>query len=209
VAQVGTVRFGGFLRCTSPVTLRHTFGVVEGSIMLASLTQNPLLRSIKDALPPYFTENVFMNLFGLTQVPLLFYLRPKVIELTRDKCIIKIPLRFRSKNHLGSMYFGSLAAGADCAGGFMAMKLIYEQKLPLNLVFKDFHAEFLRRAQGDVFFVCEDGQKIQEQMNTAMRTGERCNETVVVTAYVPADSPTDPVARFELTLSVKRREAKN
>jgi hypothetical protein len=105
------------------------------------------------------------------------------------------------------MYFGALAAGADCAGGFMAMKIAYEEKLPINILFKDFKAEFLRRAEGDVYFVCEDGRKVSQMMQQAVSSGERQNETVIVTAYVPADRPQDPVARFELTLTCKRRQS--
>ena len=47
-----------------------------------------------------------------------------MVELSDDKCVVKVPLKRRSRNHLRSMYFGALAAGADCAGGLIAMRLI-------------------------------------------------------------------------------------
>ena len=176
--------------------------------MLAAIRQNPWFRRIETLFPDYFAENVFMQLFGISKVPVLFFLQPKVVELTSENCVIKIPLSWRSKNHLNSMYFGALAAGADCAGGFMAMKISYEEKLPVNIVFKDFQAEFLRRAEGDVYFVCEDGYAIHKMMQTAIESGERQNLPVTVTAYVPEDQPQEPVARFVLTLSAKVRSPK-
>ena len=175
--------------------------------MLATL--NPYWKSVKKFLPEYFSENAFLQMFGLTKVPTLFFLQPRIMELSAKNCVIKIPLTWRSKNHLNSMYFGALAAGADCAGGFMAMNLIMQQKLPMNMVFKDFKAEFLRRAEGDVYFVCEDGEGVQKLVDIAMETGERQNMTVTATAYVPQDRPQEPVARFELTLSVKKRKPRN
>lgn len=175
--------------------------------MLAALRQNSWLKTILSYFPEYFIENTFLQVFGLAKVPVLFFLQPKVVELNEQNCVIKIPLSWRSKNHLNCMYFGALAAGADCAGGFMAMKIAYEEKLPINILFKDFKAEFLRRAEGDVYFVCEDGRKVSQMMQQAVSSGERQNETVIVTAYVPADRPQDPVARFELTLTCKRRQS--
>lgn len=177
--------------------------------MLAAARQNPWLQSLLHWFPAYFVENTFLQIFGLAKVPVLFFLQPRVVELTEQTCVIKIPLNWRSRNHLNCMYFGALAAGADCAGGFMAMKIAYEQKLPVNILFKDFHAEFLRRAEGDVYFVCENGKAISDMMHAAVDTGERQNLSVIVTGYVPSDRPQEPVARFTLTLSAKQRQAKH
>ena len=47
---------------------------------------------------------------------MIFYAAPRIIQLDEDGCAVKIPLGFRTKNHLGSMYFGALCVGADCAG---------------------------------------------------------------------------------------------
>lgn len=176
--------------------------------MLAATRQkNPWLQSLLHWFPAYFIENSFLQFFGLTKVPVLFFLQPRVVELSDKTCVIKIPLTWRSKNHLNCMYFGALAAGADCAGGFMAMKIMHDQKLPVNILFKDFKADFLRRAEGDVYFVSEDGEAVARMMRTAVESGERQNLPVEVLAYVPSDRPQDPVARFTLTLSAKRRSS--
>ncbi len=59
-----------------------------------------------------------------------------------------------------SMYFGALSVGADCAAGSLAMHLVKQQPELISLVFKDFSAEFLKRAEGDVEFCCCQGQEI-------------------------------------------------
>ena len=104
------------------------------------------------------------------------------------------------------MYFGALAAGADCAGGLIAMRLIEtEGRGKVSLIFKDFHADFLKRAEGDTFFTCTQGEEIQALVRKAIESGERQNLPVHLTATVPSKLGEEPVAKFTLTLSLKRK----
>ena len=145
-----------------------------------------------------------MLLFGLTRIPLIFYCRPKVVSISDTRLEVKIKFNRRTKNHLNSMYFGVLSVGADVTGGFLAMKFIQESQSQISLIFKDFHADFLKRAEGDVHFICEDGFAIQELIETAEETGERQNLPLNITATVPTISH-EPVATFILTLSIKKK----
>ena len=143
-----------------------------------------------------------MRAFGMTKVPLIWWCRPKVVDHTDERLEVKIPLRFRTKNHLGSMYFGVLAVGADVTGGFLAMDSIMKSGRKVALIFKDFKADFLKRPEGDVHFYCEDGLEIKELVKKAIETGERHNFIMLIEATVPSISM-DVVARFRLTLSLK------
>ena len=145
-----------------------------------------------------------MLLFGLFRIPLILYCRPKVMSISNTRLEVKIKYNRRTKNHLNSMYFGVLSVGADVTGGFLAMKFIQESKSQIALIFKDFHADFLRRAEGDVHFICEDGFAIQELIKVAEETGQRQNLPLHITASVPTISH-QPVAKFVLTLSIKQK----
>jgi len=85
------------------------------------------------------------------------------------------------------------------------MKLIRESKKNVSLVFKDFEAQFLKRAEGDVEFICEEGDRIKELVSRTLASGERESEIIAVKAYVPGGSIEGPVAEFKLTLSLKKR----
>lgn len=150
-------------------------------------------------------ETIGLRAFGFLKIPMLFWLRPSVLEMDDNRCVVKIPLNRRSKNHLNSMYFGALAAGADCAGGLLAMNLIRASGAEVSLVFKDFQAEFLKRAEGDVHFVCEQGREVRELVKRTLSSGERENLSVHIQAFVPSKSAQEPVAKFILTLSLKKR----
>ncbi|MFC1786168.1 PaaI family thioesterase [Candidatus Neomarinimicrobiota bacterium] len=145
----------------------------------------------------------FIRSFGLSKVPLIFYCRPTVVKLTEETTVIKIPFKRRNKNHLKSMYFGALAVGADVSGGVLAMHLISKSGRNISLVFKDFKADFLKRPEGDTHFTCNDGLAVRILIDKAIKTGERVDMPLKITATVPEISGNEPVAEFILTLSLK------
>ncbi len=146
---------------------------------------------------------LFLRTFGALKVPALNYVRPSVVRLTDRESEIKIPLNRRTKNHLGSMYFGVLAIGADCAGGLLAMKAIRDSKKKVSLVFKGFKADFLKRPESDTHFLCRDGLSIKRLVKETIRTKKRVNHPITIMATSPKASGNEPVAKFELILSLK------
>ena len=149
-------------------------------------------------------ETAMVRLMGLAKIPMLFYVSPSVLEVSETRCAIRINLGYRTRNHLGSMYFGALCAGADCAGGLLAMSQIRSKHPGVHLIFKDFQANFLKRADGDVVFTCDDGAAVSEAL-AKTSSGERITLPVTVIATVPAKYGSEPVARFTLGLSLKKK----
>lgn len=148
--------------------------------------------------------NKFLWKFGLFKVPMIFFLRPKVIELDDDHAVVKIRLSRRAKNHLNSMYFGALCVGADITGGILLVKYMAEHKTNFSFVFKDVKGEFLKRPEADVHFTCNDGAAIRELITKALTSGARENLPVTIKATSPSMSGEEPVAQFILTLSIKK-----
>ena len=167
------------------------------------LDLNP--RKLVKVLPESMRETAILRLFGLAKIPMLYLARPEVLELTSERAEVKIPLNRMTRNHLRSMYFGVLAIGADCAGGIIAMKLIDDAGEDVSLIFGEFNAKFLKRAEGDVHFSCEDGKAVQDLVRRAIASGERESLPVRVVATVPSKSGDEPVAEFTLLLSLKKR----
>ena len=145
-----------------------------------------------------------MRLFGITKIPLIYFCRPRVVSISDTSLEVKIKFNRRTRNHLNSMYFGVLSVGADVTGGFLAMKLIQSSSSRISLIFKDFHADFLKRSEGDVHFFCNEGMAMQQLVKKAEETGERQNMPIHITATVPSISK-DLVAKFILTLSIKKK----
>jgi len=155
-----------------------------------------------------FKMNCFMLLFGLKDIPLIGTAGVRIVEMDDQTCVITVPFKRRNKNHLNSMYFGALAIGADCAGALMALVENRRRGYPVNFVFKDFQADFLKRAEADTFFTCKDAPAVRAAFDEALRTGERVNVPLRVVATTPAKLGAEPVATFQLTLSLKKKSAR-
>ncbi len=146
-----------------------------------------------------------LRLAGFLRIPLLASVRPSIVELDDARCVVRVPLRRWTRNHLGSMYFGALAIGADCAGGLLAAELIRRRGGGVGLVFKAFRADFLKRPEDDVLFICEEGARIARMVEKAATSGERHTEPVHVRAAVRnAEGALETVAEFVLELSLKK-----
>lgn len=157
-------------------------------------------------IPQGLKQTAFVRLFGLAKIPLIWFIKPTVIELDETITKIKIPYIRKNKNHLGSMYFGVLCAAADLAGGLAAMEHINKSGRKISLSFKDFHADFHKRAHGDTFFTNQQGSEIKSYIEKVIETGERQNMTVDVLATTPSQFGDEPVATFKLTLSCKLKD---
>jgi hypothetical protein len=155
-----------------------------------------------------FKNTLFVRAYTFTKIPLIWWLRPQILELGKQKTEIKIALNRRTKNHLNSMYFGSLAVGAELVIAMKAVVAIYQSKAKVDFVFKDFHADFLKRPDGDVHFICVEGEAVEALIAKALTSGVRENQQFSGYAVVPSINPEEKVMSFNLTLSVKKRSKK-
>jgi acyl-coenzyme A thioesterase PaaI-like protein len=145
----------------------------------------------------------FLWRFSHFQVPMIGYLKPRLIKLTDAEIVLCVPLNRRSRNHLNSMYFGALAVGADLAGGLYGFYHADLAQCKVSLAFKSFNAQFLRRPESDVYFVCSEGEVVKNMIAHSKQSGERLNKPISVKAYVNYLSQPEEVANFILELSVK------
>ena len=151
-------------------------------------------------------ETLGVRLWALRNVFLLYFVKPSIVDVSDARCEIRIPLNWRTRRRdIGAMYLGTLCMGADVASGLVAFHLMRTRKLRVSFIFKDLRAEFLKRAEDDVHFACEEGANVVALVDRAMASGEREETTVNVIATVPKKLGGEPVARFAMTLSVKRR----
>ena len=103
------------------------------------------------------------------------------------------------------MYIGVMTVGVDLVTGLTAMLKIRESKRNVILIFKDLKANFLKRAEGDVHYICNESKKIARAVDKTLQTGERVNIPVPVIATVPEKFGDEPVAEFSITLSLKEK----
>jgi hypothetical protein len=137
---------------------------------------------------------------------MVFWLKPRVIEMSDTQGILMMRFKRRTKNHVNSMYFGVLAVGAELAAGVLALNIINKQKNKIVFVFKDFQGEFLKRCEGDTYFICDEGLQISETISKLKETHIRQNVTLNVSAIVPSQFANEAVCKFKLTLSINLKK---
>ena len=94
----------------------------------------------------YFFESMKLRMVTWWQIPVICYCRPQIIHLDDEHCTLRIPLNWRTRNHVQSMYIGVFTVGADLTGGLLTLNSIRKRKRKVVLIFKDFHANFFKRA---------------------------------------------------------------
>ncbi len=149
-------------------------------------------------------ETALLRGFTLMKIPLIAFLGPRVDRIDDDRVEITIPLTYRSKNHLGSMYFGALATGADLSLGYLAFREFKRRGAKISLVFKSFSAQFLKRAEADVTFVFTEAKQLHAMIDECLSVPERITRPFTMIATTPSLSGDEPIANFQMELSLKR-----
>lgn len=147
-------------------------------------------------------------LFGLAKIPILAFVAPRVDELTAEQCTVRIPLSYRTQNHLGCMYYGALCVGAELPAGLLSMSAIEKTGERIDLIFKTVQAQFIKRVHQDAYFVCKDGKLLQEAVEKAASTSERQTLSTQVQVVVRKESLEEAVASFTFEISFKRKALK-
>lgn len=149
-------------------------------------------------------KTLLLRAISLLKTPTVFFLGVVVEKVSETGVWIRIPLTYRSKNPVGSMFFGALTTGADVAGSLAAYLAVRELGSPrVSILFKDMHASFLKKATADVIFQCEDGAAIRAAVQQTVQTKQKAEVPVSVVAYLRGGTAAEPVATFKLTLSMK------
>lgn len=139
-------------------------------------------------------------LLSFLKIPVIGFVRPKLLLLNDNESKVKVKLRRRTKNHLNSMYFGALAVGADVAGGLHAFYFAESLGYRVSFAFKGFSGEFIKRAESDVIFEITQGNLIKEAIESSANSKERVNQPIDVIAK---GMDGQIVATFVMVVSVK------
>jgi hypothetical protein len=98
------------------------------------------------------------------------------------------------------MYFAALAVGADVAAGIHAYYFSEKHKVKISLAFKSMQAEFIKRADTDIHFCCNQGELINKMIQNSIIEKQRINQFVLVKAL---NEQQELVATFNMELSLK------
>lgn len=165
----------------------------------------PVLKRFTSKLSPELRLTWLIRFFSLYSIPLLAFVWPRVKTLTQAQSVLLLPLDWRTKNHLGSMYFGALNMGAEAVVALHLLDEMEKSGDKVSFAFKDFHADFLERASGgNVLFICEEGEAVRALYHEAKNAKKRITKTFSSFAQIEGqENSQEKVASFQVSLSVK------
>lgn len=148
--------------------------------------------------------NMLLDLAIPRIIPLAGGLKVHVRHWSPDRCELEMPLSRRSRNHLGSMYFGAQMTLADLAAGV----LLFPQFPigPYAGVIKRVEADFLAKAKGVVRCVAYYPDEARATLETV-----RTSESGKAEAWIPLDlvDPGDRVVtEVRFLVALKRLDRK-
>jgi len=141
--------------------------------------------------------------FGILKIPAIRFSRARIWALSKEELILKIPNKRRNRNHLNSIYIANFTIGADLACGFLAFQILEQRKVKASLLFKSFNAQFLKRAESDVYFRCIASADINMMIDESIKTGNRQNKEIKISAFVLENNQEEIVAEMQIELSIK------
>jgi hypothetical protein len=142
------------------------------------------------------------RLFLLKNLPSAYFAGVRVVDVTKEKCITKVPYKWFSTNPFRSTYFACLSMAAEMSTGVLAMAYTYGLQPSVSMLVTSIEGRFHKKATGITFFSCDEGDKIQQVVQQAYENNE--SQQIIVSSKGTNKSG-ELVAEFFITWSFKRK----
>ena len=120
-------------------------------------------------------KNPFLfSLYFLFNVPMGWFSGMKIKEISEKECITFLPFkwyyRWQNKNPYKSMYFAVQSMGAELSTASLATLATKGYNKSIALIVTEMSSKYFKKATGDLTFKCNDGEKIFDAVNKAVKT---------------------------------------
>lgn len=148
-------------------------------------------------------NNPFLfRLYLLKKLPLAFIAGLRVKELSDEKAIVTIKYGWLTQNPFRSMYFACLSMAAEMSTGLLALNGVYDSNPPVSMLIIKNQAVYMKKAVGNITFICADGKILNAAISMAKTTGEGVE---IDAKSIGKDEAGDIVAEFVFTWSLKAK----
>lgn len=141
-------------------------------------------------------------MFLLTKLPSAYFAGLKLKKLEVEEANISVRYKWFNKNPFGSLYFAVLSMAAEASTGVLCMAALYKRNPSVSMLIVKIEGNFVKKAVGEISFMCADGLKIQQAVEEAITTGE---SQMVSCKSTGVNEAGDCVAEFFCTWSFRAR----
>lgn len=119
-------------------------------------------------------------LWLLAKLPSAWFMGVRMKKLTPERCEVTLPYGWRSQNPFNSIYFAAQMAAAEFSTGALATLAITGQGR-VSMLVSNISGEFIKKANTQTTFTCEQGAEVFAVVEKAIQTGEPQTITMVST----------------------------
>ena len=146
-----------------------------------------------------------LNTFLLFKLPAAYLTGVRTKTLTDSTCIVSVKHRWINQNPFKSMFWAVQGMAAELTTGALVMKKIKESGKNISMLVANNNASFTKKATGRIMFTCDEGLKINEAIDKAIKTSE--GQTVWLNANgINEEGIQVSSFNFEWTLKVKSKQ---
>jgi hypothetical protein len=145
---------------------------------------------------------LLFNLFLLFKLPLAWVAGCRVNRIDAQGCQISMPYGWRNQNPFQSIYFAAQSMSAEMSTGMLCLLAIEHSGESVAMLVSDNRAQFTKKANGNVTFTCNDGEKMFDAVAETCRTGQ---PVLVEMRTVGVMDNGLEVSNFSFTWTVKKR----
>lgn len=140
---------------------------------------------------------------AVRRIPMMRYIRPRLVELSAHKVVVRVDLSRRTRNLHESMFLGAFSVASDCLAGVFPVRYMFETGHRVPPIVKTSSAQFFKRVSSYAHFTCTQGQELTRACAEAALSGQRIEVPIDVLVTAPTEFGDEPVARINLLLSIK------
>lgn len=110
------------------------------------------------------------RLFLLKNLPAAYFSGLKIKTATREGSVISVPYKWFTRNPFRCTYFACLSMAAEMSTGILAMANTYKRSPKISMLVTGIEGAFYKRATGVSFFICEEGDAIEQAVEQTIKT---------------------------------------
>ncbi|NOU38759.1 MAG: DUF4442 domain-containing protein [Ferruginibacter sp.] len=115
---------------------------------------------------------ILFRIYLIIKLPSAYFCGVRLLYLNENKCVATVPYKWFSKNPFGSTYFACLAMAAEMSTGVLALAHTYKKNPRVSMLVTRVEGNFMKKATGRTLFMCDDGSRIEDAVNTALASGK-------------------------------------
>ncbi len=143
-----------------------------------------------------------LNTFLMFKLPAAYFCGVRTNYLDDLKCVVSVKHRWINQNPFNSMFWAVQGMAAELTTGALVMSKIKQSGHNISMLVANNNASFTKKATGRITFICNEGDKLNTAIKTAIETGE--GQTIWMNAVgTNSDGIQVSSFNFEWTLKVK------